>query len=130
MRSKYLKELGVKDYVETVKMDWAKQNQDRLDAYFEEKLEDDITSLDTWSFDETTIEFVYCGLKKYVETAGTMIDLENSLIELNGKKVSRLEYINTILEPLEKHIKGGFVPWNQIKRALILFVNELERFWW
>lgn len=130
MRSKYLKELGVTDYVETVKMDWAGLYQDKLDAYFEEKLEDEITSLDTWAFDETTIEFVYCGLKKYIETAQKMIDLEDKLVEYNDTKIPMTEYVNMILDPLERHLKGEQVSFDKIKWALMLFVSKLERFWW
>lgn len=139
MYSKYLIDLGLKDWVEEDNQDLLKQEKvNKLLEYSVHKEQYGIDPRDTYDVEQSIYEYIYCILMEYRKQA-TIINLHFHTVEYNGIIWYQDEIIDRVLNALKQWLlfRNEDYPFylgtpieNELKDSLHLFIEIMECMWW
>ena len=139
MYSKYLIDLGLKDWVEEDNQDLLKQGKvNKLLEYNVHKEHYGIDPRDTYDVEQSIYEYIYCILMEYRKQA-TIINLHFHTVEYNGITWYQDEIIDRVLNALKQWLlfRNEDYPFylgtpieNELKDSLHLFIEIMECMWW
>ena len=139
MYSKYLIDLGLKDWVEEDNQDLLKQGKvNKLLEYNVHKEHYGIDPRDTYDVEQSIYEYIYCILMEYRKQA-TIINLHFHTVEYNGITWYQDEIIDRVLNALKQWLLFrnedyplylGIAIENELKDSLHLFIEIMECMWW
>ena len=139
MYSKYLIDLGLKDWVEEDNQDLLKQEKvNKLLEYNVHKEQYGIDPRDTYDVEQSIYEYIYCILMEYKKQA-TIINLHFHTVEYNGITWYQDEIIDRVLNALKQWLlfRNEDYPFylgtpieNELKDSLHLFIEIMECMWW
>ena len=139
MYSKYLIDLGLKDWVEEDNQDLLKQEKvNTLLEYQAHKEHYGIDPRDTYDVEQSIYEYIYCILMEYRKQA-TIINLHFHTVEYNGITWYQDEIIDRVLNALKQWLLFrnedyplylGIAIENELKDSLHLFIEIMECMWW
>ena len=139
MYSKYLIDLGLKDWVEEDNQDLLKQGKvNKLLEYNVHKEQYGIDPRDTYNVEQSIYEYIYCILMEYRKQA-TIINLHFHTVEYNGITWYQDEIIDRVLNALKQWLlfRNEDYPFylgtpieNELKDSLHLFIEIMECMWW
>lgn len=139
MYSKYLIDLGLKDWIEEDNHDLLKQEKvNKLLEYNVHKEQYGIDPRDTYNVEQSIYEYIYCILMEYRKQA-TIINLHFHTVEYNGITWYQDEIIDRVLNALKQWLlfRNEDYPFylgaaieNELKDSLHLFIEIMECMWW
>ena len=139
MYSKYLIDLGLKDWIEEDNHDLLKQEKvNKLLEYNVHKEQYGIDPRDTYDVEQSIYEYIYCILMEYRKQA-TIINLHFHTVEYNGITWYQDEIIDRVLNALKQWLlfRNENYPFylgtpieNELKDSLHLFIEIMECMWW
>ena len=139
MYSKYLIDLGLKDWVEEDNQDLLKQGKvNKLLEYNVHKEHYGIDPRDTYDVEQSIYEYIYCILMEYRKQA-TIINLHFHTVEYNGITWYQDEIIDRVINALKQWLlfRNEDYPFylgtpieNELKDSLHLFIEIMECMWW
>ena len=139
MYSKYLIDLGLKDWVEEDNQDLLKQGKvNKLLEYNVHKEHYGIDPRDTYDVEQSIYEYIYCILMEYRKQA-TIINLHFHTVEYNGITWYQDEIIDRVLNALKQWLlfRNEDYPFylgtpieDELKDSLHLFIEIMECMWW
>lgn len=139
MYSKYLIDLGLKDWIEEDNHDLLKQEKvNKLLEYNVHKEQYGIDPRDTYDVEQSIYEYIYCILMEYRKQA-TIINLHFHTVEYNGITWYQDEIIDRVLNALKQWLlfRNEDYPFylgtpieNELKDSLHLFIEIMECMWW
>ena len=139
MYSKYLIDLGLKDWIEEDNHDLLKQEKvNKLLEYNVHKEHYGIDPRDTYDVEQSIYEYIYCILMEYRKQA-TIINLHFHTVEYNGITWYQDEIIDRVLNALKQWLlfRNEDYPFylgtpieNELKDSLHLFIEIMECMWW
>lgn len=139
MYSKYLIDLGLKDWVEEDNQDLLKQEKvNKLLEYNVHKEQYGIDPRDTYNVEQSIYEYIYCILMEYRKQA-TIINLHFHTVEYNGITWYQDEIIDRVLNALKQWLlfRNEDYPFylgtpieDELKDSLHLFIEIMECMWW
>ena len=139
MYSKYLIDLGLKDWIEEDNHDLLKQEKvNKLLEYNVHKEQYGIDPRDTYNVEQSIYEYIYCILMEYRKQA-TIINLHFHTVEYNGITWYQDEIIDRVLNALKQWLlfRNENYPFylgtpieNELKDSLHLFIEIMECMWW
>ena len=139
MYSKYLIDLGLKDWIEEDNHDLLKQEKvNTLLEYQAHKEHYGIDPRDTYNVEQSIYEYIYCILMEYRKQA-TIINLHFHTVEYNGITWYQDEIIDRVLNALKQWLlfRNEDYPFylgigieNELKDSLHLFIEIMECMWW
>ena len=139
MYSKYLIDLGLKDWIEEDNHDLLKQEKvNKLLEYNVHKEQYGIDPRDTYDVEQSIYEYIYCILMEYRKQA-TIINLHFHTVEYNGITWYQDEIIDRVLNALKQRLlfRNEDYPFyfviaieNELKDSLHLFIEIIECMWW
>lgn len=139
MYSKYLIDLGLKDWIEEDNHDLLKQEKvNKLLEYNVHKEQYGIDPRDTYNVEQSIYEYIYCILMEYRKQA-TIINLHFHTVEYNGITWYQDEIIDRVLNALKQWLlfRSEDYPFylgtpieNELKDSLHLFIEIMECMWW
>lgn len=139
MYSKYLIDLGLKDWIEEDNHDLLKQEKvNKLLEYNVHKEQYGIDPRDTYDVEQSIYEYIYCILMEYRKQA-TIINLHFHTVEYNGITWYQDEIIDRVLNALKQWLLFrnedysfylGIAIENELKDSLHLFIEIIECMWW
>ena len=139
MYSKYLIDLGLKDWIEEDNQDLLKQEKvNTLLEYQAHKEHYGIDPRDTYDVEQSIYEYIYCILMEYRKQA-TIINLHFHTVEYNGITWYQDEIIDRVLNALKQWLlfRNEDYPFylgtpieNELKDSLHLFIEIMECMWW
>lgn len=139
MYSKYLIDLGLKDWIEEDNHDLLKQEKvNKLLEYNVHKEQYGIDPRDTYNVEQSIYEYIYCILMEYRKQA-TIINLHFHTVEYNGITWYQDEIIDRVLNALKQWLlfRNEDYPFylgtpieDELKDSLHLFIEIMECMWW
>ena len=139
MYSKYLIDLGLKDWIEEDNHDLLKQEKvNKLLEYNVHKEQYGIDPRDTYDVEQSIYEYIYCILMEYRKQA-TIINLHFHTVEYNGITWYQDEIIDRVINALKQWLlfRNEDYPFylriaieNELKDSLHLFIEIMECMWW
>ena len=139
MYSKYLIDLGLKDWIEEDNHDLLKQEKvNKLLEYNVHKEQYGIDPRDTYDVEQSIYEYIYCIVMEYRKQA-TIINLHFHTVEYNGITWYQDEIIDRVLNALKQWLlfRNENYPFylgtpieNELKDSLHLFIEIMECMWW
>ena len=139
MYSKYLIDLGLKDWVEEDNQDLLKQEKvNKLLEYNVHKEQYGIDPRDTYNVEQSIYEYIYCILMEYRKQA-TIINLHFHTVEYNGITWYQDEIIDRVINALKQWLlfRNEDYPFylgtpieDELKDSLHLFIEIMECMWW
>lgn len=139
MYSKYLIDLGLKDWIKKNNHDLLKQEKvNKLLEYNVHKEQYGIDPRDTYNVEQSIYEYIYCILMEYRKQA-IIINLHFHTVEYNGITWYQDEIIDRVLNALKQWLlfRNEDYPFylgtpieNELKDSLHLFIEIMECMWW
>lgn len=139
MYSKYLIDLGLKDWIKKDNHDLLKRGKvNTLLEYQAHKEQYGIDPRDTYDVEQSIYEYIYCILMEYRKQA-TIINLHFHTVEYNGITWYQDEIIDRVLNALKQWLlfRNEDYPFylgtpieNELKDSLHLFIEIMECMWW
>lgn len=139
MYSKYLIDLGLKDWIKKDNHDLLKRGKvNKLLEYNVHKEQYGIDPRDTYDVEQSIYEYIYCILMEYRKQA-TIINLHFHTVEYNGITWYQDEIIDRVLNALKQWLLFrnedypfylGIAIENELKDSLHLFIEIMECMWW
>lgn len=139
MYSRYLTNLGLKDWIEENNHDLVKQGKENeLFGYSVHKIQYGIDPRDTYDVEQSIYEYIYCILMEYKKQA-TVINLHFHTVEYKGVAWYQDEAIDRVLNAIKQWLRFeeesypcylGEVLYSELKDSLHLFIEILFYMWW
>lgn len=139
MYSRYLTNLGLKDWIEEDNHDLVKQGKENeLFGYSVHKMQYGIDPRDTYDAEQSIYEYIYCILMEYRKQA-TVINLHFHTVEYRGITWYQDEIIDRCLNAIKQWLlfRNEDYPFylgipikNELKDSLHLFIEIIECMWW
>ena len=139
MYSRYLINLGLKDWIEEDNHDLLKQEKvNKLLEYNVHKEQYGIDPRDTYDVEQSIYEYIYCILMEY-KTQATVINLHFHTVKYKGVAWYQDEAIDRVLNAIKQWLRFkeesyscdlGEVLYSELKDSLHLFIEILFYMWW
>jgi len=146
MYSKYLQDIGVKDWIAEYNDDIIlhanneKEIAEKLLYYTHYKYDYGIDPRECYDAEQSLYEYIYCLLKEYIQPKVTStINLHYHTVEYNGVCWYQDEAIDRVLNAIKQWLRFkeidspyylGETLYSELKDSLHLFVEILCYMWW
>lgn len=133
--NKYIEDLGIP--LKNIGTNFCDDTDERNKKWKEERKIYGFDERETWSLDHYFVEWLYSHLMMYMETGGTVIDLNYHKFNFAGKEYTQKEAIDYILYACKEYLlcddiycgnTGELIPNTQ--KAIRLFAEILPAMWW
>lgn len=133
--NKYIEDLGIP--LKNIGTNFCDDTDGRNKKWKEERKIYGFDERETWSLDHYFVEWLYSHLMMYMETGGTVIDLNYHKFNFEGKEYTQKEAIDYILYACKEYLlcddiycgnTGELIPNTQ--KAIRLFAEILPAMWW
>ena len=135
IRNKYLEDIGLQP--EQITSNTCGDNDDRKSRWDKQRELYGFDERETWSLDQTFVEWIYSHLMMYLEIGGKIINLEYHKFEFKGREYTQREAIEYICKACENFLLDKSFDYEKerqiiedMKGAIRLFAEIFPAMWW
>lgn len=135
IHNKYLEDIGL--HTEQLTANTCGDNDDRKSRWDKQRELYGFDERETWSLDQTFVEWIYSHLMMYLEIGGKIINLEYHKFEFKGREYTQREAIEYICKACENFLLDKSFDYEKerqiiedMKGAIRLFAEIFPAMWW
>ena len=134
-QNKYLDKLRIP--IEEYGVNFTDQNDKRKEKWKKQRKKYGFDERETWSLDQTFVEWIYSHLMMYLEIGGKIINLEYHKFEFKDREYTQREAIEYICKACENFLLDKSFDYEKerqitedMKDAIRLFAEIFPAMWW